>query len=1202
MNTQNMQKHTQIMDGNEAAASVAYRLTEVSAIYPITPSTPMGELADQWSSEGRHNIWGMVPEVIELQSEGGASGTLHGLLQAGALATTYTSSQGLLLMLPNMYKIAGELTPLVMHVASRALAAQALSIFGDHNDVMTARSTGFAMLCSASVQEAHDLALIAHAATLEARIPFLHFFEGFRVSHELNKIIPLDDATLQAMIDENLILEHRKRALNPAHPCVRGTAQNPDVYFQGRETVNPFYANLPSIVEKNMEKFASLTGRTYAPMHYYGSKDADRVIVVMGSASKVLEKTVAYLQKQGEKVGVLQIVLYRPFSTKHFFDALPKTTKAIAVLDRVKEPGSLGEPLYQDVITAISEGYAKDKSIFAHGAMPHIIGGRYGLSSKEFTPAMAKAIFAELTKQQNAKNHFTIGINDDVSNSSLDYDHDFVLEADDVVRAVFYGLGADGTVGANKNTIKIIGEETDNYIQGYFVYDSKKSGSRTVSHLRFGANPIYSPYLVQKANFIGCHQFNFLESIDVLEYATEGTRFLLNSPYSAEEVWEHLPRSVQQTIINKKIKFYVIDAYKVANQAGIGSRINTVMQTCFFAIANILPVEAALQKIKETITKTYKRKGEEIVNKNFAAVDHALANLHEVAVPGSVSAQAHDMPEAVSSKAPEFVRTVLAQIMRGRGDDIPVSAMPIDGTYPTATTKWEKRNISQLVPKWDEKLCIQCGLCSFICPHSVIRAKHMPKSALANAPKDFITAKARFGAKGEGENEEQFRLQVYLEDCTGCNLCNAICPGVSKTTPNAKSIMLTDKTALMESERKNIDFFETLSFNDSVSDVTANIRDVQFLRPLFEFSSACAGCGETPYLKLISQLFGERMVVANATGCSSIYGANLPTTPWSTNDKGCGPAWANSLFEDNAEFGLGFRVAYDKLQQYALGLAAECRDVLGDELVNNITAEAARGNTEEAIAKQRQYVADVKRKLEAAGKNKLSPKAAHLAVIADYLMTHSVWLVGGDGWAYDIDFGGLDHVLACGKKVNILVLDTEVYSNTGGQSSKATPRSAIAKFAMGGKSLPRKNLGAIAMTYGNVYVAQVALAANPAHALKAIKEAESYPGTAIVIAYSHCIAQGYDLSRAIEQQKLAVKSGFWPLYRFDPRRAEQNLNPLQLDSQAPSVPVEQYAYNEMRFKSLVKTSPERAAMLLKELQADVNKQWQLLEKQAQTVK
>lgn len=1178
----------QIKDGNEAAASIAFRVSEVAAIYPITPSTPMGELFDEWSALHQKNIWGNIPTVVEMQSEGGASGTLHGALQTGALATTFTASQGLLLMIPNMYKIAGELTPTVIHVASRSLAAQGLSIFGDHNDVMSVRSTGFAMLASASVQEAHDMALIAHAATLESRIPFLHFFEGFRVSHELNKIDVLTDEVLRKMIDDNLVLEHRKRALDPEHPVLRGTAQNPDIYFQGRETVNPYYEKVPAIVEKYMQKFRELTGREYKLMQYYGEANAERIIVVIGSAAKTIFQVVDYLKSQGEKVGVLQVNLYRPFCAKHFIQALPKSAKTIAVLDRTKEPGALGEPLYQDVVTAFAE--------IQPNQLPKIIGGRYGLSSKEFTPAMCKAVFAELQKEQ-PKNHFTIGINDDVTHTSLDYDKNFNLESPDVIRALFYGLGADGTVSANKNTIKIIGNEPDYYAQGYFVYDSKKAGSRTVSHLRFGKSSIAAPYLIQTANFIGCHQFNFVESIDVLEKAASGATLLLNSPYPPNEVWEHLPCNLQQQIIAKKIKFYVIDAYKVATESELGNRINTIMQTCFFAISGIMPKDIAIQKIKQAIEKTYKRKGEDVVTKNFKAVDKTLENLFEVTVPTTVTTSYCKPHHVVSLKAPEFVQNVIAKMMADKGDELPVSALPVDGTYPTATTQWEKRNISQIVAKWDPNLCIQCGQCSVICPHSVIRVKHHPANMFTNAPKNFTLAKML----DKKYAEDLYKLQVYVEDCTGCTLCNVVCPAISKVDGVTKAINMVPKEPILEEERQNIEFFETLPYNDRRNIEVNAIRGAQYLRPLFEFSSACSGCGETPYLRLISQLFGDRMLVANATGCSSIYGGNLPTTPWCKDANGRGPAWSNSLFEDNAEFGFGFKVAIDQQKQQAIDLVNEFSSMFDADLLKQIK-ENIDGNTENGIISQRERIAKLKDICKGimsqaqAGQN-LTPeqktKLQNLISLADNLIPKTIWIVGGDGWAYDIGFGGLDHVLASGRKVNILVLDTEVYSNTGGQSSKATPRAAVAKFAASGKSTIRKDLGLMMMSYGNVYVAQTSIGAKPAHALQVLREAESFNGPAIVIAYSTCIAHGINMRTGIAEQRLAVDSGFWPLYRYNPDLIKQKQNPFQLDSRPPSISVKDFIYNEPRFRVLCVANPERAAILLQELQDDVNKRWQL---------
>ncbi len=1170
-----MSSNMKIMDGNEAVAHVAYRVTEVNAIYPITPSTTMGELADQWAADGVKNIWQTVPKVIEMQSEGGAVAALHGALQTGALATTYTASQGLLLMIPNMYKIAGELTPTVFHVTSRSLAAQGLSIFGDHSDVMAIRDTGFVMLASGGVQEAHDMALIAHAATLEARVPFVHFFEGFRVSHEINKIEGITDEQIRAMIDEDLVLAHRKRALSPEHPCIRGTAQNPDVYFQGRETVNPFYLKVPAIVEKYMDRFAKLTGRKYSLMRYYGDAAAERVIIIIGSAAKTVIQAVEKLNSQGEKVGVVQVYLYRPFSIDRFIQILPSTVRAIAVLDRTKEPGSLGEPLYQDVLTALAESNKQLK----------VIGGRYGLASKEFTPAMAKGVF-DLLKQDKPKNHFTVGIKDDLTNSSIDYDPNFTYDNPKQKCSIFYGLGSDGTVGANKNTIKIIGKETNLYVQGYFVYDSKKSGSKTTSHLRFSPEPITAPYLITTADFIGCHQFNFIEIGNILDCATNGATFLLNSPFGPNEVWDHLPKVIAETIIAKKLKFYVIDAYKVATATGMGSRINTIMQTCFFAISGILPREEAIAKIKETIVKTYKRKGEEVVKQNFAAVDQTLANLFEVKLLDKVPEKAHDIIPIVSSKAPEFTRNFIATIMADKGDELPVSALPNDGTYPTGTTKWEKRNVSADVAEWNPDMCIQCGQCSLICPHSAIRAKHFNPDSLQSAPATFKTAKCR--AK-EFAND-QFRLQVYVEDCTGCGLCQEVCPAVNKENKAIHAMMVTPKSPRLEAERKNIEFFESIAYADKQSIDGGSVRGAQYLQPYFEFSSACAGCGETPYVKLISQLFGERMLVANATGCSSIYGGNLPTTPWTFDANGRGPAWANSLFEDNAEFGYGFRLSEDKQQELAVELLKEFSGKIGDELVQGII-QGMQGVNEKDIFSQRRLIAELKTKLEAISGE--DTRAKHLLVLIEHLIKRSVWIIGGDGWAYDIGYGGLDHVLAADRDVNILVLDTEVYSNTGGQASKSTPRGAVAKFATSGKPIARKDLGMIAMAYNSVYVAQISLGANPTQAIKALIEAENYKGPSLVIAYSHCIAHGYNLRKGVNQQKLAVNSGFWPLYRYHPDRIKEGLNPLQLDSKEPTVAVRDYVYNEPRFKSLVTAHPEHAEELLQRLQEDVKRRWKL---------
>ena len=1187
-------KIMKIMDGNEAAANVAYRVTELSAIYPITPSSTMGELADEWASKCLKNIWNFIPEVSGLQSEAGAAGALHGALQAGALATTYTASQGLLLMIPNMYKIAGELTPCVMHVTARALATQALSIFGDHSDVMAVRSTGWAMLASASPQIAHDFAAIAHAATLACRIPFVHFFDGFRTSHEIQKIESISDETLRAMIDEELVTAHRNRALNPDHAFIRGTAQNPDVYFQSRETVNNFYPATIKIVKEYMARFAKLTGRRYGLVDHYSANDsensvgnAERVIVIMGSGATTVYETVLELEKQGEKVGVIAINLFRPFPTEDFLAVLPKTVKAIAVLDRTKEPGAIGEPLFQDVLSVIGAA-AIEKTLTLQNGLPKIIGGRYGIGSKEFTPAMVKGVFDEL-KKENPKQSFTIGIDDDVSHSSLAYDKNFSILSDKVVQALFYGLGADGTVGANKNSIKIIGENTDLYTQGYFVYDSKKSGSQTVSHLRFGPEPIAAPYLIEKANFIGCHHFPFVTKFNVLELAADNATFLLNSPYSAEDVWSRLPCPIQQTIIDRKIKFYVIDASSVAAKTGMGSRTNTIMQTCFFAISNVLPKEEAIAQIKKSIQKTYSKKGEEVVAKNFAAVDATLANLKQVEIPTTTSTTCQ-FPAVVSAKAPTFVQNVTAKIMANKGDDLPVSAFPIDGTYPTGTTKWEKRNVSMTVADWHPDLCIQCGQCGMVCPHGVIRSKHCSNETLQKAPAGFKSAPLKDKKLGENEN---FALQVYVEDCTGCSLCHVVCPGVNKANPKEKAMMMAEKDPILQQEQRNIEFFETLPYSDrTVLDLTAS-RHVQYLEPMFEFSGACAGCGETPYIKAVSQLFGDRMLVANATGCTSIYGGNLPTTPWTCNKEGQGPAWSNSLFEDNAEFGFGFRLREDLAIHQALDLLHELRDTVGADLATALENGLAN-HDEKALQEQRTRVQELKIKLQ----NNQDPRAINLTALAEHLVKRSVWIMGGDGWAYDIGYGGLDHVLASGKNVNVLVLDTEVYSNTGGQASKSTPLGAVAKFAASGKNVARKNLGMMMMTYGNIYIAQIAFGANQGQTLRALKEAEAYDGPSLIIAYSHCIAHGYDLSKGLQQQKLAVASGSWPLYRYNPNLRAEDKNPLQIDSAEPSIPFKDFAYNETRFKALVKQNPKLAEELMNAAQKDVEQKWLLLKKLA----
>jgi pyruvate-ferredoxin/flavodoxin oxidoreductase len=1167
------------IDGNEAVAQVVYRLNEVIAIYPITPSSPMAELADAWANDGKLNIWGSVPSVVQMQSEGGVAGAVHGALQTGSLTTTFTASQGLLLMIPNMYKIAGELTPTVFHVAARSLAAQGLSIFGDHSDVMAARSTGFAVLCAASVQEAHDFGLISTRVSLESRIPFLHFFDGFRTSHEVSKVELLTQEDLQALIPDELVFAHRARSLTPDKPVLRGTAQNPDVYFQARETVNPYYITCPEITQKVMDEFAKMTGRQYKLFEYYGDPAAERIVVLMGSGCEAVQETVDYLNTSGEKVGVVKVRLYRPFDAKRFVEALPETTRTIAVLDRTKEPGALGEPLYSDVVTGIHEAWDKKSSRLT------VVGGRYGLSSKEFTPAMIKAVFDNLTLAE-PKNHFTIGINDDITYTSLNYDPEFSIEPDSIVRAIFYGLGSDGTVGANKNSIKIIGEETDNYAQGYFVYDSKKSGSVTVSHLRFGSTPIHSTYLITKANFVGCHQWDFLEKFPILKDVVPGGTFLLNCPYDKDETWDKLPSSIQEQIIKKHLKFYVINAYRVARQAGMAGRINTIMQVCFFALSNVLPRDESIEQIKKSIRKTYGKKGDEIVQMNINAVDTTLDNLYEVQVPKTIE------NSLVESKKPQlidtaraFVRDVLGKIIAREGDELPVSALPVDGTYPTGTSKWEKRNIAQEIPVWDPNVCVQCGKCVMVCPHSVIRSKVYKPSELNNAPVSFKSV----DAKDHDWKSLKFTIQVAAEDCTGCGICVDVCPAKNKAEPRRKAINMEPQLPLREQERENWDFFLNIPNPDRRELKLERINQQQMQEPLFEFSGACAGCGETPYIKLASQLFGDRMIVANATGCSSIYGGNLPTTPWTYDASGRGPAWSNSLFEDNAEFGLGFRISIDKQAEFAGQLLKELAPEVGEELVNSILN--CEQKDEADIWEARERVALIKQRLHdllVDDSSQVTAKAKQLLSIADYLVNKSVWIIGGDGWAYDIGFGGLDHVLASGRNVNILVLDTEVYSNTGGQMSKSTPKAAVAKFASGGKPASKKDLGLIAMTYGNVYVASVAMGARDEHTLKAFLEAEAYSGTSLIIAYSHCIAHGINMSTAMHNQKAAVDSGRWLLYRYNPDRTKQGQNPLQLDSRTPKIPVEQSMYMENRFKMLTKSNPEAAKHLLKEAQQDVN--------------
>jgi pyruvate-ferredoxin/flavodoxin oxidoreductase len=1164
-----------ILDGNEAVAHVAHRLSEVIAIYPITPSSPMGEWADQWSAEGRPNLWGSVPLVVEMQSEGGAAGAVHGALQAGALTTTFTASQGLLLMLPNMYKMAGELTAMVLHVAARAVAAQALSIFGDQSDVMAARTTGFSLLASGLVQEAADFALIAQAATLEARVPFLHFFDGFRTSHEVNDIELPEPEQVRAMIDDDLVRAHRARALSPDHPCIRGTAQNPDVCFQARETVNPYYLACPTIVQNAMDRFAALTGRSYRLFDYVGALDAERVIVLMGSGAEAVHETVDYLVARGEKVGAVKVRLYRPFSVEHFVSVLPQTVRTIAVLDRTKEPGSVGEPLYLDVLAALHEGSMRG---------PRVIGGRYGLSSKEFTPAMVKAVFDEAARDC-PKNHFTVGIHDDVTHTSLAHDPAFSTEDPATVRAVFFGLGSDGTVGANKNSIKIIGEETDRHVQGYFVYDSKKSGSVTVSHLRFGPRPIRSSYLIARATFVACHQPAFLDRIDMLRHAEPGAVFLLNSPHGPEEVWNALPRRVQEQIVDKRLRLHVIDAYKAAREAGMGGRINTVMQTCFFALSDVLPRDEAVNAIKHAIDKTYGKRGRAVVEKNFAAVDGALARLHEVHVLEQATGSEGNGRPLVPAKAPAFVGNVTAVMMAGEGDTLPVSALPADGTYPSGTTRWEKRNIAQEVPVWDENICIQCGKCVLVCPHAVIRGKVYPPEALAGAPAAFKSVPARWPDR----KDLHYTLQVAPEDCTGCRLCVEVCPVKNKSQTRLKAINMQQQAPLRNQERANWDFFLGLPETDRAALRPDSIKDVQLLEPLFEFSGACAGCGETPYLKLLSQLFGDRALIANATGCSSIYGGNLPTTPWAMNCEGRGPAWSNSLFEDNAEFGLGMRLALDKQAQYAGELLLRLAGVVGEDLVKALLEDDR--HSEDGIRRQRERVRLLKERLAGLA----AADARDLLAVADALARKSVWIIGGDGWAYDIGFGGLDHVLASGRDVNVLVLDTEVYSNTGGQMSKATPRGAVAKFAAGGKQAPKKDLALMAMTYGSVYVARVAMGAADGQTARAFLEAEAHPGPALILAYSHCIAHGYDMAHGLEQQKAAVLSGHWPLIRYNPALAGEGKNPLQLDSKPPVLPLRNYVYNETRYTMLAQSNPDQAKRLLAQAQEDVQTRWRLYE-------
>ncbi len=1165
------------VDGNEAAASVAFRLNEVCCIYPITPSSPMAELADEWSSKGKTNVWGTVPAVVEMQSEGGAAGALHGALQGGALATTFTASQGLLLMIPNMYKIAGELTPTVLHVAARSLAAQGLSIFGDHSDVMAVRQTGFALLASASVQEAHDLALVSQAATLRTRVPFVHFFDGFRTSHELNTIDLLSDDDLRALVPEDLVRAHRDRALSPERPFIRGTAQNPDIYFQARETVNPFYARVPDAVEDAMASLAERTGRRYHVVDYAGHPEAERVIVVMGSGGETVRETAAALEKRGERVGVAQVRLYRPFPAQALARALPPTVRSVAVLDRTKEPGSIGEPLFLDTVAALME---------ERDTMPRVIGGRFGLSSKEFTPGMVAGVFDELAAEK-PRRRFTVGIVDDVSGSSLDYEATLDIEPPETVRAIFYGLGSDGTVGANKNTIKILGAEEGFHAQGYFVYDSKKSGSQTVSHLRFGPLPIRAPYLVQQASFVGCHQFGLLDRADVLGRAADGATLLLNCPRPPEEVWDALSRPVQEQILAKHVELYAIDAGRIAREAGLAGRVNIILQTCFFAVSGLLPREQAIARIKAAVAKSYGRRGAEVVERNQSAVDRTLEALHRIDVPDRATAT-RELPPVVPAHAPEFVRTVTAEMMAGRGDDLPVSALPVDGTYPSGTTAYEKRNISDLVAVWDSELCIQCGNCSFVCPHSVIRSRYYDESRLEGAPDAFRSAPLQ----AVGLPDTRYTLQVYVEDCTGCELCVQACPVVAPADPARKAINLAPREPLVEAERESIAFFETLPASDRTRVDFGTVRGTQFLEPLFEFSGACAGCGETPYLKLLSQLFGDRLMVANATGCSSIYGGNLPTTPWTTDADGRGPAWSNSLFEDNAEFGLGFRLAADRHTELARRRVAELRDAVGIDLAEAILDAPQLRESE--LRAQRERVAELKRRLDALE----GPAVADLQSVADHLVRRSIWIVGGDGWAYDIGSGGLDHVLASGRDVNVLVLDTEVYSNTGGQMSKATPLGAVAKFAAAGKSVAKKDIALQAIGYGSVYVARVAMGADPQQTLSAMREAEAYDGPSLVLAYSHCIAHGIEMRNGLDQQYRAVASGYWPLIRYDPMVRAAGGNPFLLDSPRPRIRLADYTNRELRYRSLVNTDPAEAERLQGLAEEAVDQRWDVYEEMA----
>lgn len=1172
--TQKNKNSFTVIDGNEAAAYVAYRTNEICIIYPITPASSMGELPDQWAAENIKNIWDNTPQITTMQSEGGAAGAVHGALQTGALATTFTSSQGLLLMIPNMYRIAGELLPTVFHVATRALAFQGMSIYGDHSDIYAVRATGFAMLAASSVQEAHDMALIAQTTSLKTRIPFLHFFDGFRTSHEVTKIELLADKQIRSMIDDNLVFDVRKRRLTPENPTIRGVVSDYDIYFQGREAVNPFYNKLPQVLEDTLNQFKKITGRHYKLVEYFGDPQATQVIIIMGSAAETVQETVAYLNKKGQHLGVLKIRLFRPFPKKQFLAALPKTCKKIAVLDRTKEVGAAGEPLYEEVTTTIFESSAHKIKV---------IGGRYGIASKEFTPTMIQAVFKEL-KKPNSKNHFTIGINDDLTNTSLSYDHNFDIEPKEVYRAIFYGLGSDGTVSANKNSIKIVGEETDLFTQGYFVYDAKKTGSRTVSYLRFSPKKIHSAYLINSANFIGCHQFSFVEKMAVLERAAPGAIFLLNTQWPKDKIWDHLPKSLQQTMIDKKIKLYVIDAYKIAHESGMKNHINTIMQVCFFALSNIIPRTTAITKIKNAIKKTYANKGEEVLRKNYLAVDNTLANLTEVDVPNKASS-AFDLLPIVSSEAPKFIQNVVSKMLAGKGHELPVSAFPADGVYPTNSARWEKRGIAHEIPKWIPENCIQCGLCRIVCPHSAIRSKCYPRDALKNAPKSFLATKLR----GQTPNNDSFTLQIYAEDCTGCGACLEVCP-INKGNSDKKALVMTSiKKEDKEQERTNLKFFTNLPNNCKIPD-KLGVKELQHVEPMFEFCGACAGCGETPYIKLLTQLFGDRLVIANGVGCTIAYGGYLPTFPWTVNSEGHGPAFGSSLFEDNAEFGFGFLLTIEKHRHQAEELLVKLQNKINNQSLLTEIANNPQKNHHH-ISKQRQLIQQLKNIL---AKIK-DPNSKQLLSLADHLVKQSVWEIGGDGWAYDIGYGGLDHVLASGKNIKVLVLDTEVYSNTGGQASKATPRGAVVKFAANGKPSAKKDLGLMLMTYGNIYVASVALGANPNQAIKALHEADNYDGPAIVIAYSHCIAHGINMAQGMQQQKLAVKCGHWPLYRYNPDRVKEDLNPLQIDSEKPSIPFAEFAKNENRYQILMRTKPELAQELLKQAEADIKHRWKIYE-------